>query len=169
MNDLRTAAQQALEALEHLAGFACDHSRGICVCEYRDAADALRAALAQKHDPVAHSGWVLREVLFDNGEPIGHREPQHSPAALAQQAEPGVRGAAYADALRWTIKACGAVQRDDGVWFGDDAAARLARVLSEGIATPQQAERKACAQVGMMKAINGIEVAAAIRARGQSC
>ena len=30
------------------------------------------------------------------------------------------------------------------------------------------AEREACAQVGMMKAINGIEVAAAIRARGQA-
>ena len=29
-------------------------------------------------------------------------------------------------------------------------------------------EREACAQVGMMKAINGIEVAAAIRARGQA-
>ena len=28
-------------------------------------------------------------------------------------------------------------------------------------------EREACAQVGMLKAINGIEVAAAIRARGQ--
>lgn len=30
------------------------------------------------------------------------------------------------------------------------------------------AEREACAQVGMLKAINGIEVAAAIRARGNT-
>ena len=28
-------------------------------------------------------------------------------------------------------------------------------------------EREACAQVGMLKAVNGIEVSAAIRARGQ--
>ena len=87
MSDLRQAAQQALEALEygqHSLKQISEHqweSRG------QLAMDALRAALAQKHDPVAHSGWVLREVLFDNGEPIGHREPQHSPAALAQQAE----------------------------------------------------------------------------------
>ena len=38
----------------------------------------------------------------------------------------------------------------------------------EGCAAGAAAEREACAQVGMMKAINGIEVAAAIRARGQS-
>ena len=26
----------------------------------------------------AWHGWVLREVLFDNGEPIGHREPLYT-------------------------------------------------------------------------------------------
>ena len=37
---------------------------------------ALREALAAPDpDPVTYNGWVLREVLFDNGEPVGHREP----------------------------------------------------------------------------------------------
>lgn len=87
---LRHAAQQALECLESLQGGCTDSGDGTVeaiTVWCPEVIDALRAALAQKHDPVAHSGWVLREVLFDNGEPIGHREPQHSPAALAQQAE----------------------------------------------------------------------------------
>ena len=40
--------------------------------------------------------------------------------------------------------------------------------LERLVAAAVAAEREACAQVGMMKAINGIEVAAAIRARGQA-
>lgn len=76
----RATVEQALEAM---LNFPDDISDAMF-----ESITALKAALAQKHDPVAHSGWVLREVLFDNGEPIGHREPQHSPAALAQQAEP---------------------------------------------------------------------------------
>ena len=77
--------------------------------------------------------------------------PQAAPApqASALSGEPAdkipearlaerVRGAAFGDALRWTIQACGAQRRDDGVWFGDSAVAKLARVLSEG-ATPQAA------------------------------
>ena len=35
----------------------------------------------QEPDPAARNGWVLREVLFDNGEPVGHREPQQEPVA----------------------------------------------------------------------------------------
>jgi hypothetical protein len=48
------------------------------------AAIALRQALVepkQKSDPSAWHGWVLREVLFDNGEPIGHRKPEQEPVA----------------------------------------------------------------------------------------
>jgi hypothetical protein len=48
----RATVEQALEALQHLAGMNCDHSRGICVCEYRDAANNLSAALAQQAEPV---------------------------------------------------------------------------------------------------------------------
>ena len=40
--------------------------------------------------------------------------------------------------------------------------------LERLVALVRADEREACAQVGMMKAINGIEVAAAIRARGQA-
>lgn len=43
---------------------------------------ALHAALAEPTDPVTYDGWVLREVLFDNGEPIGHRAPEQEPVAL---------------------------------------------------------------------------------------
>jgi hypothetical protein len=32
--------------------------------------------LEQPADPVAYHGWILRDVLFDSGEPVGHREPQ---------------------------------------------------------------------------------------------
>jgi hypothetical protein len=48
----------------------------------RQLSEALRAALdapmAEPQDPVAYNGWVLREVLFDNGEPVGHREPTNA-------------------------------------------------------------------------------------------
>ena len=85
MTTLRTAAQQALEALEKyqqmmLAEAGCRWGGG-------DAAiTALRAALAQEQaepvqepTPGEYHGWVLREVLFDRGEPVGHREPAQEP------------------------------------------------------------------------------------------
>jgi hypothetical protein len=92
MSNLREAAQQALEALEKadkISGYANN----------RAAITALRAALAEPvQEPVllqcttcgtvyaegvppqvpelgAYHGWVMHDVLFDNGEPIAHREP----------------------------------------------------------------------------------------------
>lgn len=60
----RATVEQALEALGQ------DNPAG------RTATiNALQKALAEPHDPVAYDGWVLREVLFDNGEPVGHRAP----------------------------------------------------------------------------------------------
>jgi hypothetical protein len=54
--------KQALEALEH------DNPAG------RSATiTALRQAIEQAEK---QEGWVLREVYFSEGEPIGHREPQ---------------------------------------------------------------------------------------------
>lgn len=35
----------------------------------------------QEPEPGEYHGWVLREVLFDNGEPVGHREPVQEPMA----------------------------------------------------------------------------------------
>lgn len=43
----REIVEQALDALEHLAKIKCDHGRGLCACEYREAATALRTALEQ--------------------------------------------------------------------------------------------------------------------------
>ena len=43
----REALKLALEALEHISKVKCDHSKGLCTCEYREAADAIKAALAQ--------------------------------------------------------------------------------------------------------------------------
>ena len=124
MTTLREAAQQALEV-------EADRRRKALAAE-------MRAALAQQAEPDHETRAELAEQQVV--QLAEERDHYRNLWQKAQQAEAVVRGAAYADALRWTIKACGAVQRDDGVWFGDDAAARLARVLSEGIATPQQAE-----------------------------
>jgi hypothetical protein len=62
------AAQKALEALENVTK---DYVEGRQY-KHNKAIDALRTAIeaAEKQD-----GWVLREVLFDDGEPIAHREP----------------------------------------------------------------------------------------------
>jgi len=57
---------------------------------YVEAIAVLRQALVepeQKSDPSAWHGWVLREVLFDNGEPIGHREPEQEPVAWISESE----------------------------------------------------------------------------------
>ena len=47
IKELEAALKQALEALEHISKFGCNHVRGVCTCEYREAADAIKAALAQ--------------------------------------------------------------------------------------------------------------------------
>ena len=42
---------------------------------------AQQAEPVQEPEPGEYHGWVLREVLFDNGEPVGHREPVQEPVA----------------------------------------------------------------------------------------
>ena len=74
MNDLRKAAEMALEALLNFPHDISD--------DMFESMTALKAALAQpEQDTSAYHGWVLREVLFDNGEPVGHREPEQEPVA----------------------------------------------------------------------------------------
>lgn len=71
------AAQKALEALGYALPF--DGANG----EIRGAITDLRTAIetTKKQD-----GWVLREVLFDEGEPIAHREPEkQEPVAWADE------------------------------------------------------------------------------------
>lgn len=43
----------------------------------------------QGAEPVAWDGWILREVFFDAGEPISHREPIFAPpSGIVEGAEP---------------------------------------------------------------------------------
>jgi len=63
------AMKQALEALENHT--AIKHPQQMHYWE--SAVDALRQAIEQAEK---QEGWVLREVYFSEGEPIGHREPQ---------------------------------------------------------------------------------------------
>jgi hypothetical protein len=70
----REAMQMALEALLNFPDDISD--------DMFESITALKAALAQpEQDTSAYHGWVLREVLFDNGEPVGHREPEQEPVA----------------------------------------------------------------------------------------
>ena len=61
------AMKQALDALENVRRYDTGDFYGL-----DDEITALRQVIeqAEKQD-----GWVLREVLFDNGEPIAHRDP----------------------------------------------------------------------------------------------
>ena len=62
----REVMQQALEALLNCPSDISD--------EMFESIKSLKAALAKKAYPVANN-WTLREVLFEDGEPIAHREP----------------------------------------------------------------------------------------------
>ena len=116
MNDLRIAAQQALEKIGEAhakvsalcRGDECwtmsvpvrpDYDHDVVISDALCAAsEALHAALAQqaepvqaKFDEVAAEQWKLRMVFYDeNGEPLISRQPEPDEirAALAQQAEP---------------------------------------------------------------------------------
>ena len=100
MNTLREAAQQALSIID---GMEQNHGRLWQVAASPEDLDAvcsaLRAALAEPHDPVAYNGWVLREVLFDNGEPVGHREP----AKAEPQGEPVTAWEEKYDMKEWEV------------------------------------------------------------------
>ncbi len=77
------AARQALEVLSELAEWESEgdprHPASVAITALREALDHPQQDL----DPAARTGWVLREVLFDGGEAVGHREPQ--PAAVDQE------------------------------------------------------------------------------------
>jgi hypothetical protein len=55
----------------HSCSYYCD--RPECIKAQRD---EFVKKMELADDSAAYHGWVLREVLFDNGEPVGHREPQ---------------------------------------------------------------------------------------------
>lgn len=85
MTTLREAVAQALDALTKIHPGNMSWETGDA---WLNAVQILREALAQPEpgpltdedvvdavDPVEYHGWVLREVLFDQGEPVGHRAP----------------------------------------------------------------------------------------------
>jgi hypothetical protein len=74
MNNLEQAARQALEALEVIPFMSNKDDYDYL----NKTITALRKALEQPTDSAAYHGWVLRDVLFDNGEPVGHREPRQA-------------------------------------------------------------------------------------------
>ena len=103
MNDLRTAAQQAMEALEAMQSYAAAERKGLRICD--EAITALRAALAQQAEPVywevrctAHPKWMrVDKQQFD--EYVAHGwEGQRLYTAPPQQAEP-VAGRAFLERI----------------------------------------------------------------------
>ena len=101
MNDLRTAAQQALEALEDLADCGAEawSEQRPCVQIGREAITALRAALAQQAEPVEPVAWMLpgsdsiitaetkayRGMLAENWTlPLYAAPPQRKPLTLEE-------------------------------------------------------------------------------------
>jgi len=85
MTTLREAVAQTLDALTKIHPGNMSWETGDA---WLNAVQILREALAQPDpglltdedvvdavDPVEYHGWVLREVLFDQGEPVGHRAP----------------------------------------------------------------------------------------------
>ena len=59
-----SAMRQALEALRNAE---------VVYMEQLNAMYALQQAIAEAEK---QEGWVLREIYFEDGEPISHREPQ---------------------------------------------------------------------------------------------
>ena len=80
MTTLRTAVQQALEALETLVP-----TKGPSI--YNSARDALRAALAQQDEPVWMHPWP--PVRAQQAEPQTLDEAMQQPRAMAQAYEAG--------------------------------------------------------------------------------
>jgi hypothetical protein len=68
MTTLHEAARQAIKAMLNFPEDISD--------EMFESIRSLKAALKQPNDSAAYDGWVLRDVFFDSGEPVGHREPQ---------------------------------------------------------------------------------------------
>ena len=85
MTTLREAAEMALGTLQDVCARLLyrgvlkdpDHPDQIALEQARQTICALKQATEQFRDPIAWNGWIVREVLFDEGEPVGHRE--HKP------------------------------------------------------------------------------------------
>ena len=87
MTDLRTAAQQALEALEEY------QSKGAPFLACDGAVAALRAALAQQAEPVA--GIIEPQINGDSHQTLD--EAMQQPRAMAQAYENGYKAGVAAE------------------------------------------------------------------------
>ena len=85
MTDLRTAAQQALEALEYDG-----------LLKKRQAIAALRAALAQQAEPVV--GIIEPQIKVDSHQTLD--DAMHLPRAMSQAYENGYKSGAAAERQR---------------------------------------------------------------------
>lgn len=79
MTTLREAAEMALGTLQDVCARLLyrGHPDQIALEQARQTIQALKQATEQskqKRDPIDWNGWIVREVLFDEGEPVGHRE-----------------------------------------------------------------------------------------------
>ena len=93
MTDLRTAAQQALEALEMSRRFVYADNRPQC----DEAITALRAALAQEQaEPVA--GIIEPQIKVDSHQTLD--DAMHLPRAMSQAYENGYKSGAAAERQR---------------------------------------------------------------------
>ena len=81
------AMKQALDALEHISKLGCDHTNGLCACEYRAAAGTLRAAieLMEKQDLIN-----LRQRCADAALHASIKHPQQDVRDACYNAVMGV-------------------------------------------------------------------------------
>ena len=89
MTTLRTAAQQALEALETNRYAVANQAPHLDVMEYNAAITSLRAALAQQDEPVWMHPWP--PVRAQQAEPQTLDEAMQQPRAMAQAYEAGYK------------------------------------------------------------------------------
>jgi hypothetical protein len=84
--DAERKHQAAIDALRAALAEPCpcgDRPNNQCPGEWEPGCDLGSNPEYAKRvpEPGEYHGWVLREVLFDNGEPVGHREPVQEPVA----------------------------------------------------------------------------------------
>ncbi len=108
MNDLRQAAQQALEALDDACGDRCNAEYNPCWA--REVAETLRAALAEPNraQKMRDAGYTRRPTLREMAEPTTEDssavEPVQEPVALAWSNLEGTKFVGNGE--KWKHKDC---------------------------------------------------------------
>jgi hypothetical protein len=79
--DLRTAAQQALEAMEAMQSYAAAERKGLLICD--ESIIALRAALEQ---PEQEAHWLTKKLMADYLDMIAEAISENSTEMLRHKA-----------------------------------------------------------------------------------